>query len=135
MGNPVAGNATLWPRRGDGSLIAPPCGSVAAPATSQELHLTARSNHREWGNVLGRFFLQVPAPAAAIRHIVGIDGSQIGLMSRPLPELGLGAANIQRFPARPYMGDVWFLVDAHEFVRARMAARAIEEIIIARQGA
>jgi len=33
------------------------------------------------------------------------------------------------------MGDVWFLVDAHEFVRARMAARAIEEIIIARQGA
>ena len=85
--------------------------------------------------MLGRFFLQVPAPAADVRHIVGVDGSQINFMGRPLPELGLGRANIQRFPALPYMGDVWFLVDADQFVRARMAARAIEEIIIARQGA
>jgi hypothetical protein len=88
-----------------------------------------------WGKVKGRFYLQVPAPAAAVPHIVGTKGSVIGPRSRPFPELGLGAAIIQRIPPRPYMGDVWFLVDADQFVRARMVACAIEKIIIAHLGA
>ena len=77
----------------------------------------------------GAIGVQVPAPGAAIGRIIGSGGAKIARLGGDIPNLG--KVQIQKVPSAPRSGDVWFVLDANNFQRACVAARDIENLIIA----
>ena len=90
---------------------------------------TTRSGVRVRGkNAEGQPVLQVPAPSAAVGNIIGLGGSMITKIMRPLANMG-NVHGIQKIPKERHSGDVWFVLDA-DVHRACVAAHEIENLII-----
>ena len=120
----------LLPRGADGQPLALPWGKVSAPAGTENLCTTTRSGGRVWGkNAGGRLVLQVPAAGATVGQIIGSGGATIARLGVDVPNLG--KVQILKVPSMPRSGDVWFVLDANNLQRACVAARDIENLIIA----
>ena len=73
--------------------------------------------------------MQVPAPGATVGRIIGSVGVTIARLGVDVPNLG--KVQILKVPSMPRSGDVWFVLDANNLQRACVAARDIENLIIA----